>query len=273
MEPAVSPQQTAAQIRKACPVVPNLAIVLGSGFAGIASSARISAAIPYAEMAGFCRPTTAGHPGQLLVGTLKEVPVLLLNGRSHFYEGYSLAEATFPVRALAALGVRDLLLTNAAGAINRKFSPGDFMLITDHINMLPDNPLRGLPGTEKFLDLTRTYDSTLAKVLRTAARSAGVRLRAGVYLAVSGPSYETPAEINAFARLGADAVGMSTAPEAIVARFSGMRVAAVSCITNFAAGRGKGLLSHAEVLSTGGKAKAAAEKLLNAFVTGHAQAQ
>lgn len=273
MEPAVLPQQTAAQIRKGCARVPKLAVVLGSGFTGIASSAKISAEIPYAQLAGFPRPTTAGHSGQLLVGTLNGVPVLLLSGRSHFYEGYSLAEVTFPVRVLAALGIRDLVLTNAAGAINRKFSPGDFMLIADHINMLPDNPLRGLSGTEKFLDLTHTYDPVLAKILRTAARSAGVRLRSGVYLAVSGPSYETPAEIDAFARLGADAVGMSTVPEAIVARYFGIRVVAVSCITNFAAGRSKGLLSHAEVLSTGEKAKTAARKLLNAFVTGYAQGQ
>jgi purine-nucleoside phosphorylase len=273
MEPAVSPHQTAAQIRKACPRVPNLAIVLGSGFAGIASSARISTEIAYSELAGFCRPTTAGHSGHLLVGTLNGVPVLLLNGRSHFYEGNSLAKVTFPVRVLAALGIRDLVLTNAAGAINRKFSPGDFMLIADHINMLPDNPLRGLSGTEKFLDLTHAYDPRLTKILRTAARCAGVQLRSGVYLAVSGPNYETPAEIGAFARLGADAVGMSTVPEAIVARFLGMRVVAVSCITNFAAGRSKGLLSHAEVLSTGEKAKTAARKLLNAFVTGYAEGQ
>lgn len=273
MRRAVSVQRAASQIRNLCGEIPPLAIVLGSGFAGIASALKVSREIGYAKLAGFPQPTTAGHPGCLLVGTLAGVSVVLLNGRSHFYEGYSMAEVTFPVRVLAALGVRDLLLTNAAGGINARFYPGDFMVITDHINLLPENPLRGLPETKKFLDLTRAYDRELIKLMRAAARAEGVRLHSGVYLAVSGPSYETPAEIRAFARLGADAIGMSTVPEAIVARFLGLRVAAVSCITNFAAGRSKGLLSHAEVLSTGEKAKAAAEKLLSAFVTEYAQGQ
>jgi purine-nucleoside phosphorylase len=273
MRKAASAERAASQIRKVCAKIPPLAIVLGSGFAGVASALKVSTEIPYTKLAGFPQPTTAGHPGCLLFGTLAGVPVMLLNGRSHFYEGYSLAEVTFPVRVLAALGMRDLLLTNAAGGINGRFYPGDFMVITDHINLLPENPLRGLPGTKKFLDLTRTYDTALIKLIRAAARAEGVRLHSGVYLAVGGPSYETPAEIRAFARLGADAVGMSTVPEAIVARFLGMRVAGVSCITNFAAGKGKGLLSHAEVLSTGEKAKAAAVRLLNAFVTEYAQRQ
>lgn len=264
---------TVARIRKACPQLPKLAIVLGSGFAGVASSVKISVEIAYAKLPGFSRPTTAGHPGQLIMGTLGNVPVLFLNGRRHFYEGCSLAEVTFPVRVLSALGISDLLLTNAAGAINPRFSLGQFMLVTDHINMLPENPLRGIAGTAKFLDLSQAYDPTLGKLLRRAARSAGVPLTPGVYLAVSGPTYETPAEIDAFAKLGADAIGMSTVPEAIVARYCGMRVAAVSCLTNFAAGRGKGLLSHAEVLITGEKAKAAAAKLLKAFVTEYADSQ
>jgi inosine/guanosine/xanthosine phosphorylase family protein len=143
------------------------------------------------------------------------------------------------------------------------------MLITDHINLLPENPLRGLPGPDKFLDLTETYDSKFNHLLRRAARSTGVRLHTGVYMAVPGPSYETPAEIGAFAKLGADAVGMSTVPEAIMARFCGMRVAAISCITNFAAGRSKDLLSHAEVLTTGKRAAAAAGKLLKSFVVAY----
>jgi purine-nucleoside phosphorylase len=270
---AAAPEHTAAQIREMCSDVPTLGIVLGSGFAGIARSVKVLAEISYRKLDGFPQPTTAGHAGCLLIGSLGGTPVLLLNGRSHYYEGRSLAEVTFPIRALDALGVRDLLLTNAAGAINRQFRRGDFMIITDHINLLPDNPLRGLEGTRKFVDLTRVYDPDLVKVLKAGSRQAGVRLRSGVYLAVSGPSYETPAEINAFERLGADAVGMSTVPEAIVARYCGMRVAALSCITNFAAGRSKGLLSHAEVISTGEKATAAAEKLLRAFVARYAQGQ
>jgi purine-nucleoside phosphorylase len=273
MQRAASPDLAASAIRKVCPDIPRLAIVLGSGFASLAAAVEPVAELPYSNLPGFPRPTTAGHPGFLLVGTLNGTPILLLNGRAHFYEGYALSDVTFPIRALAALGVRDLLLTNAAGAINRRFRPGHFMLVTDHINLLPENPLRGLAGTGKFLDLTQCYDPALAGLLRRAARRERVRLFSGVYIAVSGPNYETPAEIRAFARLGADAVGMSTVPEAIVARFCGLRVAAISCLTNFAAGRGKALLSHAEVLITGEKAKAAAEKLLTAFVTDYAATQ
>lgn len=258
-------------VRRICPRVPPLAIVLGSGFAdvGFESVREMS----YAEVPGFPETTTAGHSGRLIFGAIKKVPVLLLSGRSHFYEGRSLTEVTFPMRVLAALGVRDVLLTNAAGGINRRFRPGDFMIVTDHINTLPENPLRGLAGTEKFLDLSQVYDRALVKLLRSAAKRAGARAHTGVYVGVSGPSYETPAEIRAFDRWGGDAVGMSTVAEAIVARHCGMRVAGLSCITNFAAGRGKGLLSHAEVISAGKKARGAAEKLLNNFITEYAQSQ
>ena len=272
MQRALSPERAASQIRKVCPRVPPLAIVLGSGFAGLADAIQPAAEFPYAKLPGFPRPATAGHPGQLIIGALHDVPVLLLNGRSHFYEGRSLAEVTFPVRVLAALGVRDLLLTNAAGGINRRLRPGDFMIITDHINLLPENPLRGFQGSEKFVDLTRVYDPSLTSLLRRAG-GRGARVHSGTYLAVSGPSYETPAEIRAFARLGAAAVGMSTVPEAIVARYCGLRVAGLSCITNFAAGISKNLLSHKEVLRTGEKSRAAAEKLLNKFVTEYAQSE
>jgi purine-nucleoside phosphorylase len=174
---------------------------------------------------------------------------------------------TFAVRALAVYGIRDLLLTNAAGGLNRSFRPGDFMVLTDHINLMGVNPLRGgpLPGLPRFVDLTCAYDVGLRGLLRRAGRACGLKLRAGTYLAVSGPSYETPAEIRAFARLGADAVGMSTVPEAILARQCGLRVAAVSCITNLAAGRGRKTLSHAEVLETADRVKNLAAQLLKNF--------
>jgi len=269
MQKGLSAERTAARIRDVCPDVPRLAVVLGSGFAGVAEALEQGANISYAELPGFPQPTTAGHPGCLIVGKLGKTPVLLLNGRSHYYEGVSMAEVTFPMRVLAALGVQDSLLTNAAGGINKVFRPGDFMIITDHINLMPENPLRGVDGTEKFVDLTHVYDAGLIKLLRSAARRSGVRPREGIYLAVSGPSYETPAEIRAFAKLGADAVGMSTVPEAIVARYCGMRVAGLSCITNFAAGTGKGLLSHAEVLSAGKKFRETAEKLLCNFASAY----
>jgi purine-nucleoside phosphorylase len=174
---------------------------------------------------------------------------------------------TFAVRALAAYGIRDLLLTNAAGGVNRSFHAGDFMMLTDHINLMGTNPLVGaaIPGMQRFVDLTEAYDSGLRRLLQRAGKACGLKLRSGVYLAVCGPSYETPAEIRAFARLGADAVGMSTVPETIVARQCGMRVAGISCITNLAAGRSRQPLSHREVLETAERVKRTAAKLLSNF--------
>lgn len=181
----------------------------------------------------------------------------------------------FPVHVLAEFGIRDLLLTNAAGGINRRFRPGDFMHLTDHINFMGANPLRGelLVGRPRFVDLSATYDHELSVLLKRAARQAKVRLHPGVYLAVSGPSYETPAEIRAFARLGADAVGMSTVPEAITARQCGLAVAGLSCITNLAAGRSNRALSHREVLETGEKVKEAATEMLYQFAILYGQAR
>ncbi len=174
---------------------------------------------------------------------------------------------TFAIRALAAFGIKDLLLTNAAGGINKNFRAGDFMVLTDHINFMGTNPLRGaaIPGLPRFVDLTETYDKKLRGLLFKAGKISKLKLRRGVYLAVSGPSYETPAEIRAFARLGADAVGMSTVPEAIVARQCGLNVAGISCITNLAAGISGENLSHAEVLATAEKVKTLAAKLLKNF--------
>jgi purine-nucleoside phosphorylase len=246
-------QTTAAKICKLTSLRPALAIVLGSGFKGVLDAVEVEASIPYGRIPGFARATVAGHEGRLVLGRIADLPVAVLAGRAHYYEGHSLARVTFPIRVLAALGVRDLLLTNAAGGINRKFKPGDFMRLTDHLNFMGDNPLRGAvaAGEPRFPDMSAVYDTRLGRWLDRAARRSQVRLHQGVYLAVSGPSYETPAEIRAFARLGADAVGMSTAPEAMVARACGMRVAGVSCITNPAAGRSRKLLDHAEVLEAG----------------------
>src|SRR5215510_7389553 len=192
---------------------------------------------------------------------------MVLSGRAHYYEGHSMEQVTFAVRALAAFGVTDLLLTNAAGGIHRDFRPGDFMALSDHINLMGTNPLRG-PAIERlprFVDLTIAYDKGLLKLLHEAGRQCGIKLRSGVYLAVSGPSYETPAEIGAFARLGADAVGMSTVPETIVARQCGLRVAGLSCITNLAAGRSPRPLSHREVLETAKRVEFLAADLLKQF--------
>jgi inosine/guanosine/xanthosine phosphorylase family protein len=193
---------------------------------------------------------------------------LVLSGRAHYYEGWSMDAVTFPIRVLASLGIQTVLLTNAAGAINGRFCPGDFMVLSDHINCMGTNPLRGTLTRDKprFVDLSEAYDPKLNRLLVKAARLAKVTLHSGVYLAVSGPSYETPAEIRAFARLGADAVGMSTVPEVIVARQCGLTVAAVSCITNLAAGRGEPTLSHADVLAVAERFKERAARLLSNFV-------
>jgi purine-nucleoside phosphorylase len=258
---------TAAWLKKASKSRPTLAIVLGSGFHHVLTELRVEKKIPYAKIPGFPKPTVSGHAGELYFGTLGGTPVVVLSGRAHFYEGHPMERVTFAVRTLAAYGIRDLLLTNAAGGLNKKFRAGDFMMLTDHINLMGANPLRGaaIPGLPRFVDLTQTYDAGLSKLLRAAANKCKIKLQTGIYLAVSGPSYETPAEIRAFARLGADAVGMSTVPEAIVARQCGMNVAAVSCITNLAAGISKENLSHAEVLETAERVKTIGAGLMKQF--------
>lgn len=256
-----------AKIKSCASLRPTLAVVLGSGFHHVLRELDVAARLPYARLPGFPKPTVAGHAGELLVGRLGGTPVIILSGRAHFYEGHAIAQVTFAVRTLAAYGIRDVLLTNAAGGINPKFRVGDFMLLTDHINFMGVNPLCGpaVPGLPRFVDLTQAYDPKLSGWLAAAARTAQVKLQRGVYLAVSGPSYETPAEVRAFAGLGADAVGMSTVPEVIVARQLGLRVAALSCLTNLAAGISKTPLSHAEVLETADRVKLSGARLLKEF--------
>jgi purine-nucleoside phosphorylase len=259
--------RTAAKLARLTKLQPTLAMVLGSGFHQVLREFDVDAKVAYADLPGFPPVGVAGHSGELLAGRLGRTPVLILSGRAHYYEGLSLAEITFPIRVLAAFGITDLLLTNAAGGIRPSFKRGDFMVLTDHINLLGSNPLRGpvhgdLP---RFVDMTQAYDSSLRALLLQAGKSARIMLHSGVYLAVPGPSYETPAEIRAFATLGADAVGMSTVPETIVARQCGLAVAGLSCITNLAAGCGPGLLHHSEVIDTVQKMKTPAARLLHAF--------
>jgi purine-nucleoside phosphorylase len=270
----MNPTTTASLIRRRSKLRPALALVLGSGFQCLVPHIEVEREFPFTELPGFPPVGVQGHGGALIAGRFAGAPVFVLTGRAHFYEGHDMARATFPVRALAELGVKDLLLTNAAGGINPRFKAGDFMLLTDHINFMGVNPLRGpcAPGGERFVSLTRTYSPALAATMAKAAKSARIALRRGVYIAVSGPSYETPAEIRAFARLGADAVGMSTVPEAIVARQCGLNVAALSCITNLAAGLGSnGELSHAEVLDESKRGGSRTVSLLTEFVRLHAQ--
>jgi purine-nucleoside phosphorylase len=267
VSPSASTQAAVARLKKISRLRPTLAIVLGSGFHHTLAELRVDKKISYAKIPGFPKPTVSGHAGELFFGHLGKTPVLVLSGRAHFYEGHPMDRVTFAVRTLAAFGITDLLLTNAAGGINQKFRAGDFMVLTDHINFMGTNPLRGaaVPGLPRFVDLTETYDAKLRELLFRAGKVSKLKLQRGVYLAVSGPSYETPAEIRAFATLGADAVGMSTVPEAVVARQCGLRVAAVSCITNLAAGISRENLSHAEVLGTAERVKKSGAALIKTF--------
>jgi purine-nucleoside phosphorylase len=267
MKRKVSPQIAARQIGKSSQLRPKLAIVLGSGFQEAVARMKVEREIGYEKLAGFPPVGVSGHAGKLVLGHLGGTAVAVLSGRAHYYEGHGMEQVTFAMRVLAESGVRDVLLTNAAGGVNRSFRPGDFMVLTDHINMMGVNPLRGpaWPGRPRFVDMTCTYDEGLRRLLQRAARKCNLRLRKGVYLAVSGPTYETPAEVRAFGRLGADAVGMSTVPETVVARQCGLKVVGMSCITNLAAGLGGDKLSHSEVLETAEKVKHSAALLLQEF--------
>jgi purine-nucleoside phosphorylase len=262
-----SPTTAAARLKKLSPLRPALAIVLGSGFHHALAKLRVGKKIAYAQIPGFPKPTVRGHAGELYFGHFGKTPVMVLSGRAHFYEGHAMERVTFATRTLAAFGITDLLLTNAAGGINKNFRAGDFMVLADHINLMGSNPLRGaaIPGLPRFVDLTEAYDKKLRALLFRAGKISKLRLQRGVYLAVSGPTYETPAEVRAFAKLGADAVGMSTVPEAIVARQCGLRVAGISCITNLAAGIGKENLSHAEVLETAERVKNSGARWIKNF--------
>jgi purine-nucleoside phosphorylase len=245
---------TAARLKAGTSLRPKLAMILGSGFQNALRGFAPAQEIPYGQLPGFPTVGVTGHAGKLVFGHFDKIPALILKGRAHYYEGHEMDRVTFPVRVLAEFGVKTLLLTNAAGAINRLYRAGDLMVLQDHINFMGVSPLRGplWPGLPPFVDLGQVYDPTLAKLAGKAAKASGLRWHNGVYLAVSGPNYETPAEIRAFRRLGADAVGMSTVPEAIVARQCGLAVAAVSCLTNLAGTTpSSGALAHQDVLAMG----------------------
>lgn len=248
-----------AFIRQKTDFTPAMGLVLGSGLGDFATRlTNIAATIPFGDIPGFPAAGVAGHAGQLVLGYFEDNPVAVLNGRAHFYEGISQQEATIPVRVLRRLGAHTLLLTNAAGGVNLSFVPGSLMLICDHINFSGQNPLMGPNLDEfgtRFPDAGDIYTAALRRPLLEAAQQAQLAVCEGVYLMYSGPNYETPAEIRAFRTLGADAVGMSTVPEALVARHAGMRVIGISCITNMAAGVLNTPLSHEEVVSTGARVK------------------
>ncbi len=249
---------------------PAAGIVLGSGLGGLANRIGDAVAIPFADVPGFPSATVAGHVGQLIAGTLGGRPVVALAGRFHIYEGHDAALAGFPVRLLHALGATTLFVSNAAGGIRPSFRAGDLMLIRDHINLTFRNPLIGAleMGDERFPDMSAPYDVQLAQQLRDRAAHLGISLQEGVYGALLGPTYETPAEVRMLATLGADAVGLSTVPEVIVARALGLRVAGISCITNLASGISPHPLSHDEVLETTRVVASKFEALVESFVSG-----
>lgn len=245
---------------------PRVAIVLGSGLGRLADHVSDPLRISYADIPGFHLPTVQGHQGELVAGLLGGVPVIMQSGRFHMYEGHPAHVSALPTRVFASLGADTLIVTNAAGGIRRAFGPGTLMAISDHLNLTGRNPLEGevLPGETRFPDMTVAYDADLRLLAHRVALAQGTELAEGVYAALLGPTYETPAEIRMLERLGADAVGMSTAPETIVARARGMRVLGISTITNPAAGIRHELMSHADVMKV---ADMVAERLAR-LVTG-----
>jgi purine-nucleoside phosphorylase len=253
---------------------PEIAVVLGSGLGALAEELKDSVVIPYADIPNFPRSTAIGHAGRLVIGRLAngttgELTVAAMQGRVHQYEGYSSREAGFPVRVLRRLGIRSLVLTNAAGGIDAAYRQGALVLLSDHINLQGNNPLNG-PNDERFgprfPDMSEVYSRSYRRIALEAGRELGLELREGVYAALRGPSYETPAEIRYLRAIGADLVGMSTVPEAIVARHMGIHVLAISCVTNLAAGMCEGEIDHAEVLETGKRVSATLLALLTAIL-------
>jgi purine-nucleoside phosphorylase len=251
--------QVAQSIRTRLPIQPRVVIILGSGLGSLADAVEDATTIPYGEIPSWPVSTVFGHQGCLVVGQLEQRPVIVMQGRVHYYEGYSMAQVTLPVRVFQRLGVETLIVTNAAGAINPDFTPGDLMLITDHINLMGMaglSPLRG-PNLDalgpRFPDMGRAYDRDLSAMARQAAQENAVLLREGVYVGLAGPSFETPADLRFLRLAGADAVGMSTVPEVTVARHGGTRVLGISGISNKANLDGNTITSHEEVLAAGHK--------------------
>ncbi|MGC9371952.1 MAG: purine-nucleoside phosphorylase [Thermovirgaceae bacterium] len=256
-------------LRKKVPGIPRAAVVLGSGLGAFAESLEDAVSIPYGEIPGWAQSTAPGHAGRLSAGRVGGVPVVALQGRLHYYEGYSMADVTFPVRVLGEWGVENYIATNASGGINHGFRPGDIVLVHDHINFLGENPLRGANEDDwgpRFPDMSAVYDEGLMETAERCASRTGIQLRRGIYIAFGGPSFETPAEIRMARQMGADAVGMSTVPEVIVARHMGMRVCVFSCVANYAAGMTGKSLSHEEVLDAMQKTSGRLVRLLLDFL-------
>src|SRR6266550_4340821 len=248
---------------------PLIAVVLGSGLGGFAEEFEGSVRISYQQIPGLVTSTAQGHAGSLVIGKVEGVPVLAMQGRVHYYEGYSLEEVTFPIRTFKLLGIKTIILTNAAGGINVQLSQGALMVISDHMNLMGSNPLRGTNDERfgpRFPDMSAVYSPALQEIVIEEARAMEVEVRRGIYAALAGPNYETPAEIHMLRNFGADAVGMSTVPEAIVARHMDMEVLGISCITNMAAGIGDEPINHDEVMETGNRVRSTFTQLLRRVI-------
>jgi purine-nucleoside phosphorylase len=267
--------ETAAQsILQRTQLRPKIGLVLGSGLGAFADSLTTPTRIPYSEIPAFPRSTAIGHAGQMVIGQVEDIPVAAMQGRVHLYEGYTAQQIAFPIRVFGRMGIRAVILTNAAGGINRNYQQGALVVIRDHINLQNSNPLIG-PNDDRlgvrFPDMTQAYARDYRKIAQEEAAKLGITLQEGVYAALPGPSYETPAEINYLRIIGADLVGMSTVAEVIAARHMEMKVLAISCVTNMAAGIIDQPLSHEEVMETGERVKASFEGLLRAVLPRIAQ--
>ncbi len=264
-------QEAADRVRQKLSSQPEIGMILGSGLGVLADEVEDPVRIPYGEIPHFPVSTVEGHAGQLVGGTLAGRQVLILQGRFHYYEGYSMKDVVFPVRVMKLLGISNLLVTNAAGGVNTSFSPGDLMVIADHIKFHDESPLRG-PNLDafgpRFNDLSAAYTPELQHLAVETAAQLGISIKAGVYAYMPGPSFETPAEIRMLRMLGADAVGMSTAPEVTAASHAGMRVLGISCITNMAAGILPQPLTHAEVMETGRQVRDVFSNLIRSILSG-----
>lgn len=245
--------------------LPKIGLILGSGLGSLAEKIEDPIVIKYADIPSFPKSTVEGHAGQLVIGKLGGKIVVAMQGRFHFYEGYPLKDVTFPIRVMIGLGIESLIVTNAAGGANTDFVPGDLMIISDHINFTGQNPLIGENLNElgpRFVDMSRAYDADYIRVARKSGETLGLNLKEGVYMWLTGPTYETPAEVRLARDLGADAVGMSTVPEVIVANHQGIKVLGISCITNMASGILDQPLNHEEVIETSLRVKDEFEKLI-----------
>lgn len=262
-------QQSLKYLQERLPAKPVIALVLGSGLGGFADELTDAIEEPYSAIPGWPRSTAVGHAGKLVFGYIGEVPIVVLAGRAHLYEGYSPGRVTYAMRVMHLLGVRSVILTNAAGGINLKFDQGALVLVSDHINLQGSNPLVGANEDDfgpRFPDMSEAYSARYRDIAKSVGDDLGIALHEGVYAAMLGPSYETPAEIRFLAAVGADLVGMSTVPEVIVANHMGMKVLAISCVTNMAAGILPQKISHEEVLETGERVRGTFVRLLKEII-------